>query len=287
MVALATQAYGLAFLLQSEKAGLCCLLQACTLAIVGSVQAQSSTLSVASLSAPAAPATAPTAPVNPGRAAPPAQPSFYASPPGVVSGLFKANLSYPPTAYVSFQTVVAGLSADGFNQTLQQYYINSIASFVNESVGEVVILRIDTGSQSIANGPAPGNQSFIIPAPLSNSQPPANAPQPALLAPAPLPSGRRLLQADIADPEFQIESNAATSAIYIYTAVTLTSIKGGQDTSLSSLVNALRNATTAAKVVDPEALSPTGAYVQGVIIGKRSQSALKHALLLLLPRPRA
>ncbi|KAK9861116.1 hypothetical protein WJX84_000305 [Apatococcus fuscideae] len=106
---------------------------ACTLAIVGSVQAQSSTLSVASLSAPASPATAPTAPVNPGRAAPPAQPSFYASPPGVVSGLFKANLSYPPTAYVSFQTVVAGLSADGFNQTLQQYYINSIASFVNEA----------------------------------------------------------------------------------------------------------------------------------------------------------
>ena len=211
-------------------------------------------------------------------AAPPAQPYVYGSPPGVVNGLFKANLSDPTTAYVSFQTVVEGLTVDGFNTSLQDYYVNSIASFANESVHEVVILRVDSGPQSIAEGPVPANTAIIKPiaaasptvAPI-NGQAMSGGTQPQLASSPTATPNRRLLQnSDDAVSVFSVGTAAQGEAIYIYTAVTLGGATSNSlgDTSLSAFAKALKNNSTAAKVVDPEGRAPGPIKVQSVIVGE-------------------
>ena len=194
----------------------------------------------------------------PSVASAPDQPYTYGSPPGVVSGLFKSNLTLPPTAYVSFQAVATGPTPKDFNSTLQTYYVNSIAAYLGGSATDVVILRVDgtpTEAASAANGPAAPDESLVHHDPALS---PVVAPNTRFSGPAAGPAaGRRrsLLQDDGADPY-------ATTLI-IWTAVTLNT------SDVAMFTNALYSNTS--DILDPAfriAGGNSSLYVYNIILGK-------------------
>ncbi|KAK9864752.1 hypothetical protein WJX84_011573 [Apatococcus fuscideae] len=171
----------------------------------------------------------------------------YGSPPGVVGGLFKSNLTLPPTAYVSFKTIARGPTPKDFDSALQKYYLQNLASYLGGSPRDVVILKIDGGPTAALNtpsGPAPPGESLIHHDPASSplggpsiSYPgPASGPLPEASVPAQATGRRSLLQDEVADP------NAPT--LIIWTAVTLST------SDVLKFVDAIQSNTT--DILDPE-----------------------------------
>ncbi|KAK9833199.1 hypothetical protein WJX74_009946 [Apatococcus lobatus] len=193
-------------------------------------------------------------------AAPPLQQYAYGSPPGVVGGLFK-NLTVPPTAYVSFQTVVQNIALTEFDKATQTYYINSIASYLRGSASQVVILKIDGSARHVASGPPQANQSLIHQGPIPAPQVPAAGPMYRSMAPAPAIRSRSLLQVHTGEAAAASAAAGSTGPVlYIYTAVTL-------DTSgVGAFVESLFDNTTG--VLDPQGIAgPEAVTVQDVITG--------------------
>ena len=206
-------------------------------------------------------------------AAPPDQQFTTGSPAGTVTGLFK-NLTVPPSAYVSFQAFVQDTALEDFDKATQAYYINSIASFLQGTASQVVILRIDGSPRQVATGPAQANQSVIHqdPAAAPLRAPyhgmgrfaPAAGPMYRSLAPGPgVPLRRSLLQINSGEAA----APPAGPALYIYTAVTLDTSRVGD-----LIVNLVENATA---VLDPEGrVGAEEISVQNIIWGKTFELAV-------------
>ena len=175
-----------------------------------------------------------------------------------MSGVFKSNLTLPPTAYVSFQAVARGPTIKAFDSALQTYYVNSIAAYLGGSAAGVVILRIDgspTAAASAASGPAAPDESLVRHDPALS---PVVAPNTRYSGPAAGPqagSHRSLLQEDSADPD--------APTLIIWTAVTLNT------SEIAKFTDALYSNTTA--ILDPKfriAGGDSSLYVYNTIIGK-------------------
>ena len=115
-------------------------------------------------------------PQTPSPAPPPQQSSYFASPPGVVNGIYAPPSRVLPNSYAAFELTVYNMTVDQFTPAAQQLYIKNLANyFANDSFSSIAILRIDNSSHSFASGPAPGGQSQVIQPPPVFIMPPSGA----------------------------------------------------------------------------------------------------------------